>query len=112
MRVKKGKIMPVEDQNNQSLSTAEPGQTESADLAEQLDTWPATGRRPNAFGCLLLLTGVLFAILTVLGLRAYARIATVDIWSLAMIAFVGVLAVGQLIVGVWMLRGSAAQSRR
>lgn len=97
--------MPAEDPIDPSFSTAT-----HDDRGEQpLDRVPV-GRRPNAFGCLLLLTGALFAILTVLGLRAYARIAMFDIWSLAMIAFVGILAIGQLIVGVWMLRGSRSDS--
>ncbi len=83
--------------------------------ADTLDEYPArlpdryrSRRRPNAFGCLLLITGALFGALFVLGMRAYFHIAAPDIVSLTMIGFVGIMALGQLIVGVWMLRGSSS----
>lgn len=102
--------MPVEDRFDDKLATPTPDAPDQDDLLTQQPYRAPTQRRPNAFGCLLLVTGVLFAILFVLGLRAYARVAASDIVSLAMIGFVGILAVGQLVVGVWMLRGAPSNT--
>jgi hypothetical protein len=102
--------MPVEDRFDDTLAASAPDVSGQDDLPGQQPYRVPTQRRPNAFGCLLLVTGVLFAILFVLGLRAYARVAASDIVSLAMIGFVGILALGQLVVGVWMLRGAPSNT--
>lgn len=102
--------MPTDDRFDLSPTSPTTDQTEAEEPDRTLPYRRDSGRRPNAFGCLLLLTGALFAVLAVLGLRAYAHIAAADVVSLAMIGFVGILAVGQLIVGVWMLRGSTSDS--
>ncbi len=102
--------MPNDDRFDNSLNSVTPDEREQDEYFERLQNRYRTQRRPNAFGCLLLITGGLFAMLFVLGLRAYAHVAASDIVSLAMIGFVGILALGQLIVGVWMLRGSPSGS--
>lgn len=100
--------MPTEDRFDDPLVSATPDERAQDAYFERLQDRYRSERRPNAFGCLLLITGILFALLFILGLRAYAQVAASDFVSLAMIGFVGILALGQLVVGVRMLRGTSS----